>query len=268
MSFTPTCVIDALDHDFSTSLESFDNLISQPNETYIFADDDPTRAGSDVDTSHCSDQNQLVYVIDDDPAIRRSMHFLLSATGLNCWPYACAADFLDNLPNLKPAPILLDIRMPDIDGIELLSRLADREVRWPVIVITAHGDIPIAVKAMKLGAMEFLEKPFDFAELEQTLSAAFSQLATIKNTATNRANALRLFDRLSRRELEVLLVLLDGVPNKIAAAQLSLSVRTVEMHRSNALRKLEVKSIAEAVRIASDSGITSRQNIRASNTGR
>lgn len=150
--------------------------------------------------------------------------------------------------------------MPDIDGIELLSRLADRQVRWPVIVITAHADIPIAVKAIKLGAIEFFEKPFDFAELEPLLSAAFAQLATIKNTATNRANALRLFDRLSRRELEVLLVLLDGLPNKKAAGQLSLSVRTVEMHRSNALRKLEVKSIAEAVRLASESGITFRSN--------
>lgn len=258
MSLTPTCVIDALDHDFSTSLGSFDNLISQPNETCIFADDDPTRAGSDVDTSDCSHQNQLVYVIDDDAEIRRSMHFLLSTNGINCWPYASAADFLDNLSNLKPAPILLDIRMPDIDGIELLSRLADREVRWPVIIITAHADIPIAVKAMKLGAIEFLEKPINFAEFEPLLSTAFSQLATVKSSSENRTNALRLFDRLSRRELEVVLLLMDGVTNKIAAHKLSLSVRTVEMHRSNSLRKLQVKSIAEAVRLATASGITLR----------
>ena len=267
MPFTAPCAIEAIDHDLSTSLGSLDNSISRPHQTNTRADGDLTHSAVVIGRSDCSDQSQLVYVIDDDPEIRRSMHFLLSATGLNCWPYACAADFLDNLPNLKPAPILLDIRMPNIDGIELLSRLANREVRWPVIVITAHADVPIAVKAMKLGAMEFLEKPFDFAELEQTLSHAFSQLATIKNTAANRADALRLFDRLSRRELDVLLVLLDGIPNKIAAAQLSLSVRTVEMHRSNALRKLEVKSIAEAVRLASDSGITFHPKIRPSNTG-
>ena len=267
MPFKAPCAIEAIDHDLSTSLGSLDNSISRPHQTNTRADGDLTHSDSVIDQSDCSDPNQMVYVIDDDPAIRRSMHFLLSATGLNCWPYACAADFLDNLPNLEPAPILLDLRMPDIDGIELLSRLADRQVRWPVIVITAHADIPIAVKAMKLGAIDFLEKPFDFAELEPLLSNAFSQLSTIKNTATNRTNAHRLFDRLSRRELEVLLVLLDGVPNKIAAGQLSLSARTVEMHRSNALRKLEVKSIAEAVRLASESGITFRPNIRPSNTG-
>ena len=262
---TATHAITAIASDSSTSLGSLESPILQLNETDICADGDLIQSGSSKDRSDCPDQDQLVYVIDDDTQIRRSMHFLLSTTGRNCWPYACAADFLDNLPNLKPAPILLDIRMPDIDGIELLSRLVDREVRWPVIIITAHADISIAVKAMRLGAIDFLEKPINFAELEPLLADAFSQLAAIKNTATNRANAHRLFDRLSRRELEVLLVLMDGLPNKIAAGQLSLSARTVEMHRSNALRKLEVKSIAEAVRLASESGITFRENIRPAN---
>ncbi len=264
MPFRTTHAVEAIARDSSTSLGSLNSSILRRNETNHCVDGD---SDSVIDRSVCSDENQMVYIIDDDPAIRRSMHFLLSATGLNCWPYACAADFLDNLPNLKPAPILLDIRMPDIDGIQLLSRLADCQVRWPVIVITAHADIPIAVKAMKLGAIEFFEKPFDFAELERMISVAFTRLATIKNTAANRTNAQLLFDRLSRRELDVLCVLLDGVSNKVAAAQLSLSARTVEMHRSNALRKLEVKSIAEAVRLASESGITFRPNIGPSNTG-
>ncbi len=256
MLSSTTHATDANDHDLSSSLGFLENSISQHIENAIFVDGDPVISGSGVDPLGCSDQNQLVYVIDDNTEFRRSMHFLLSTAGLSCWPYACAMDFLDNLPDLKPAPILLDIRMPDIDGIGLLSRLADRELRWPVIVITGHADIPIAVKAIKLGAMEFLEKPVNFAELEPLLSSACSQLDAIKNIAATRANALRLFDRLSRRELEVLSALFAGVSNKKTAYQLSLSVRTVEMHRSNSLRKLQVKSIAEAVCLASASGIS------------
>lgn len=251
-----TRATDAIDHDLSSSLGFLENSISQHIENSIFVGGDPVISGSGVDPLGCSDQNQLVYVIDDNTEFRRSMHFLLTTAGLSCWPYACAVDFLDNLPDLKPAPILLDIRMPDIDGIGLLSRLADREIRWPVIVITGHADISVAVKAIKLGAMEFLEKPIDFAELAPLLSVACSQLAAIKITAAARTNALRVFDRLSRRELEVLLALFAGASNKKVAHQLSLSVRTVEMHRSNSLRKLQVKSIAEAVCLASASGIS------------
>ncbi len=198
-----------------------------------------------------------VYVIDDDSEVRRSLHFLLSTAGLVSWPFASAADFLDNLETLEPAPLLLDIRMPEIDGVQLMNILRDRGIEWPVIAMTAHGNIPVAVQALKLGAIEFLEKPFEFEALETCLQYAFAQLAAVKKTVAVRNNARRRFETLSPRESEVASALMQGMSNKTAAHLLSLSVRTIEMHRANALTKLEVKSIAEVVRLASDAELPS-----------
>ena len=200
-------------------------------------------------------QEHLIYVIDDDAHCRRSLHFMLPTVGFNSWPFACAADFLESLTSLKPAPILLDVRMDDIDGVALMRILAGRGIKWPVIIMTGHGNIATAVETIKLGAIEFLEKPFELKLLETSLHTASVQLTSIKVAEEIRRNSRTLFDSLSRREINVILLLMKGSPNKIAANELSLSVRTVEMHRSNALRKLRVKSIAEAVRLANDSEI-------------
>ena len=197
-----------------------------------------------------------VYIIDDDPQLRRSLHFLLSTAGFVSWPFASASDFLDNLPNLQPAPILVDVRMEPIGGIELMAILVDRGVKWPVIVMTGHGDIPIAVKAIKLGATEFLEKPFAFETLETSLRTAMADLVSIATAEGTRLKSQRLFGKLSTRELQVIKLLMNGTSNKIAAFDLSLSVRTIEMHRANALAKLESKGIAEAIHVANDAGIT------------
>lgn len=199
---------------------------------------------------HGTEEGALVYVIDDESEVRRSLHFLLSTADLVSWPFASAADFLDNLDTLEPAPILLDIRMPKIDGVQLMNMLRERGIDWPVIAMTAHGDIPIAVQVIKLGAIEFLEKPFRFEALEACLQNAFSQLAVGNETVAARNAARGLFALLSPRETEVMDVLMQGISNKVAANQLSLSVRTIEMHRANALAKLNVKSIAEVVRLA------------------
>ena len=191
-----------------------------------------------------------VYVIDDDLHVRRSLHLLLSTVGFVSWSFASATDFLDNLPSLTPAPILLDIRMPELDGIALMKLLNDQGIHWPTIVITAHADIATAVQATKLGAIEFLEKPFDFQTLEASLHVAQAQLCYIK-TATEVKNCTRqLFDQLTPREIDVLSLLMDGQPNKVVAHQLSLSVRTVEMHRAHVLHKLGVKSIAQVTQLA------------------
>ena len=195
---------------------------------------------------HGAKQGALVYVIDDESEVRRSLHFLLSTADLVSWPFASAADFLDNLDTLEPAPILLDIRMPKIDGVQLLNMLRERGIDWPVIAMTAHGDIPIAVQVIKLGAIEFLEKPFRFEALEACLQSAFAQLAAGNEAIAARNAARGLFALLSSRESKVM----EGISNKVAAHQLSLSVRTIEMHRANALAKLNVKSIAEVVRLA------------------
>lgn len=202
--------------------------------------------------SHYGPGDKIVYVIDDDTQIRRSLHYLLSTVGITSWPFATAADFLDSLATLEPAPVLLDIRMPEMDGIQLMNTLLERGNGWPIIVMTAHGEIPIAVQAIKLGAIEFLEKPFEFEALDLSLHAAFAQLSNIKEASANRDSARHLFDLLTAREIDVVKFLVQGSPNKVAAHMLSLSVRTIEMHRANALAKLNVKSLAEVVRLASD----------------
>lgn len=210
---------------------------------------------ADSVVAHGGEQDARVYVIDDESEVRRSLHFLLSTAGMVSWPFASAADFLENLPDLEPAPILLDIRMPDIDGVQLMARLREQSIEWPVIAMTAHGDIPIAVQVIKMGALEFLEKPFEFEALEAALQNAFAQLATVRQADALRNSARRRFELLSPRETEVANILMQGISNKTAAHLLSLSVRTIEMHRANVLAKLEVKSIAEIVRLANDAEI-------------
>ena len=196
-----------------------------------------------------------VYVIDDDVSVRRSLYFLLATAGFLSWPFASASDFLDNLPTLVPAPILLDVRMPHIDGIELMALLSDQGIKWPVIVLTAYADISIAVQATKLGAVEFLEKPCDFDMLEKSLRSAKLQLSIITNAEEAKSRSSKLFGLLSQREIEVMAALADGLSNKAAAHRLSISVRTVEMHRANALNKLNVRSVAEVLRLANEAGL-------------
>jgi len=188
-----------------------------------------------------------VYVVDDDADMRKSLRFLLSSSSITAWPFAAAADFIDLLPTLRPAPILLDMRMPGIDGMQMLGVLKERAIAWPVIVMTAHGDVSIAVRAMKLGAIEFLEKPFQSDVLKGVLDQAFAIIDGSKSALSGRDDARRLLGQLSKRESEIVVILMKGLANKAAAYRLGLSVRTVEMHRSNALAKLEVRSIAEVV---------------------
>lgn len=199
--------------------------------------------------------NASVYVIDDDVEMRRSLHTLLSTIGVVSWSFACASDFLDNLTSLDRAPILLDIRMPQIDGIQLMNQLWERGIAWPIIVMTAHGEIPIAVAAIKLGAGEFLEKPFGFEQLHFAIQAAFEKMPVFLRKNSIRLDALQRFGLLSPRETEVIRILTKGTPNKVAAQALSLSPRTVEMHRCNALAKLSVKTLAEVVHLANRAGL-------------
>ncbi|WP_421854863.1 response regulator transcription factor [Novosphingobium sp.] len=205
---------------------------------------------------HAASPMRRAYIIDDDADVRKSLHFLLGVSAITAWPFAESADFLDQLPQLAPAPILLDIRMPQIDGLQMLAILKEREIPWPVIVMTAHGDVSVAVRAMKLGAIEFLEKPFGPDMLEAVLDQAYGELGRIESTAQTRRAARHLLGQLSRREGEVLTILMEGVPNKVAAHRLDLSTRTVEMHRGNALAKLGLKSIAEAVALVAAAGLT------------
>lgn len=195
-----------------------------------------------------------VYVIDDDTDIRRSLHFALATSKITAWPFGLPEDFLDQLGTLTPAPILLDIRMPTMDGLQVLQALRDRKIEWPVIIMSGHADIPIVVSAMKLGAVEFLEKPFDLKELDRILAKSFEALAVVIASSEMRAAAVVLLQRLTPREAEVIQLSACGLTNKLVARQLRISARTVEIHRRNALAKLAVKSSAEVVRLLFEAG--------------
>lgn len=208
-----------------------------------------------------------IYVIDDDSDVRKALFFRFSGSSINVWPFASAVDFLEELPFLSPAPILLDIRMVNIDGLQLLEILKERSVGWPVIVLTAHGDVGVAVRAMKLGAIEFLEKPFAPEALDEAVAQAFRILDQTQNVLSERDQAQYRFGLLTERESETVKILMEGVANKEVAHRLGLSVRTIEMHRANALHKLEVKSIAEVVQLANTGGFTRDMKLGFANHG-
>src|SRR5688500_8114612 len=170
-------------------------------------------------------------------------------------PFASAADFLDGLDGLKPGCILLDLRMPDMDGFTLMQTLRDRGIDWPVIVMTGAGDVPVAVQSMKLGAVEFLEKPIRIAPLLETLERAAVLLAERLHARERYGQAKVRVEQLTARELEVLQGLLAGQANKELAQSLGISLRTVEMHRGNMMDRLGVASLAQAVALALEAGV-------------
>lgn len=200
--------------------------------------------------------DRQVYVVDDDSLVRRSAVFFLNSAGFEARPFASGADFLDSVDDLPAGCVLLDVRMPEIDGIQVLERLNSKKVRrLSVIVMTGHGDINTAVRAMKLGATDFVEKPFPENELLESLDRAFARQEQDRAAATEREQADALLAKLSARERRVLQGLVSGLPNKMVAHQLDLSVRTVEMHRGRVMERLGAKSLGDAMRIAFLAGI-------------
>jgi len=197
---------------------------------------------------------QAVYVIDDSVDVRTSLHKLFGSMGIDAYPFRSGCDFLDGLEDRKAAPILMDIRMPDIDGLELMAELRRRENSWPVIVMTGHGEVPMAVKAMRLGAVEFLAKPFEFEALESALDLAFGALRDSVAHDRTREAARALFAALTQREREIMRELACGASNKEIARVLDLSVRTVEMHRANAMRKVGAGNVIELVALIAAAG--------------
>lgn len=194
--------------------------------------------------------HRTVYVVDDDTMVRRSLVFLLRTARYEARPYVSGSDLLDDLPDIPPGVVLLDIRMPGVDGLEVIERMTDWLDRFPVVAMTGHGDVSTAVAAMKHGATDFLEKPFDDRLLIDTLEGAFSDNGFGEAQAAERQRAREQVDELSARERQVLQGLLSGLPNKLVARELDLSVRTVEMHRANMMRRLDVKSLPDALRLA------------------
>ncbi len=192
---------------------------------------------------------QTVHVIDDDDALRDSVRMFLVNEGLSVRTYSSADEFLAELNALQPGCVVTDVRMPGMSGMELLSHIASRGLSLPVIVITGHADVPLAVRAMKQGAIDLLEKPF---KAEELIGAIRRGLALGRDARTNGAPAEVARARramLSARESEVLDRLIRGQPNKIIAYEMGISPRTVEDHRANVMKKTQAGSLSELVRM-------------------
>lgn len=198
----------------------------------------------------------IVYIIDDERAMRTMIGRMLGEeAGFAAYPFADANDFLGALDGLEPGCILLDLRMPGMDGLAAMEELARRGIVWPVIVLTGEGDIASAVQAMKSGAVEFLEKPVRQQILLASLAVAGKLLEERLAEGRRRSRARKLVDQLSAREHEVLTGLLAGHSNKELAQSLGIGLRTVEMHRGNMMGRLGASSVAQVVALAIDAGV-------------
>ena len=199
--------------------------------------------------------SEIVHVIDDDAEVRQSLAFLLSTVGLAVRVHPSATAFLATLPDVQEGCIVTDVRMPGIDGIELQRRLKAQGIALPVIVITGHGDIALAVDAMKAGAVDFVEKPFDDDVLIGAIKTALSRGRRQDTERRSARSAVReRLKLLSERERQVLDGLVAGKPNKIIAHDLGISPRTVEIYRANVMTKMQADSLSALVRMALQDG--------------
>lgn len=192
---------------------------------------------------------KVVHVIDDDEAVRDAVGFLVRSAGLAVRTYDSADAFLAQLGQAEPGCVLTDVRMPGLTGIELMQRLGALNAGLPVVVMTGHGDVPLAVEAMKGGAADFIEKPFDDDLLLAALKAALAQGEDRQVRSAERAAIARRLALLSGRERQVLGGVVKGLPNKIVAHELGISQRTVEVYRANLMSKMQAQSLSELVRM-------------------
>jgi two-component system, LuxR family, response regulator FixJ len=199
--------------------------------------------------------NSPVHVIDDDDAVRESLEFLLRTAKINVRTYDSATAFLSALPSDAAGCVVTDVRMPGMSGVDLLRQLKARGSTMPVIVITGHGDIQLAVEAMKIGAVDFLEKPFDDEVLLASVRAALGRLEKDAQRESERADLNNRLATLSAREREVLEGLVAGKANKVIAFDLSISPRTVEIYRAHVMTKMNAGSLSELVRMALMAGV-------------
>lgn len=192
----------------------------------------------------------IVHVVDDDPAVRDSLAFLLDTAGLVSRSYASAPELLAAVDGLAPGCIVTDVRMPDMSGLEMVRRLSDLGVRHPVIVMTGHADVPLAIEAVRAGVKDFIEKPFDDEALLAAIREALADGAEAQARESQDAAVRERLDSLSTRERQVLDCLVAGQANKVIAYDLGISPRTVEVYRANVMTKMQARSLSELVRMS------------------
>lgn len=191
-----------------------------------------------------------VHVVDDEEVVRKSLAFLLAMSGFTVRIHESATGFLAVAPTIRNSCLITDLRMPDMSGVELLRRLKSADLRIPSIVITGHGDVPMAVEAMKAGALDFIEKPFEDEQLIEAVKRAAAQLTETPDDLADTLGIQSRLNDLSDRERQVLSGVVAGLANKSIAYDLNISPRTVEAHRANVMAKMKAKSLPELVRMA------------------
>jgi two-component system, LuxR family, response regulator FixJ len=196
-----------------------------------------------------------VYVIDDDGAMRDSLEFLLGAANFDVTLFESAQHFLDAIPGMNFGCVVSDVRMPGIDGIELLQRLKADHRTFPVVIMTGHGDVPPAVEAMKQGAVDFLEKPFEDDRLIDMIEMALKQAEAGARSEAATLDLTARVESLSPRERQVMVGLIAGTSNKMIAREYDISPRTIEVYRANVMTKMQAGSLSELVRLAMRAGV-------------
>ncbi|WP_159591029.1 response regulator FixJ [Chelativorans xinjiangense] len=191
----------------------------------------------------------VIHVVDDEEPVRKSLAFLLTVSGYAVRVHQSATAFLAVAKDLHNACLITDLRMPDLSGVDLLRRLHEEDAMLPAIVITGHGDVPMAVEAMKAGALDFIEKPFEDDVLLEAVGRAVAELEKRPRDSDNVAAIRRRLDQLTERERQVMAGIVAGLPNKTIAYDLDISPRTVEVHRANVMAKMSAKNLPELVRM-------------------
>jgi two-component system, LuxR family, response regulator FixJ len=196
-----------------------------------------------------------VHLIDDDEAVRESLSFVLEMNDLKAKTYASAAEFLDVATSLERGCVVTDVRMPDVSGLDLVRKLKERQIDLPIVMITGHGDVPLAVEAMRAGVVDFIEKPFENEVLLKSIRTALDVQAARVGREDERRRFEQMLSSLSPRETDVLRGVLAGKMNKVIAHELGISPRTVEVYRANVMNKTQANSLSELVRIAMLAGL-------------
>jgi RNA polymerase sigma factor (sigma-70 family) len=191
-----------------------------------------------------------IHIVDDDQAVRESIQWLIESVGLNIETYGSANEFLDNYAEDSLGCLILDVRMPGISGLDLQHILADRGIDLPIVFVTGHGDVPMAVRALKNGAVDFIEKPFNDQVLLDTIQSAVQKHRERLKQRAELENLQTRYDNLTTREQEVMDRVVTGKPNRDVGEELGISVKTVEVHRAKVMEKMQARSIADLVKMA------------------